>query len=73
MLDPNIFYILRIVLFFVSTFFIFRALQAVDLSRLFRANSTDQIRLIFVVISFILGYLFTDALVSLFENLNNLF
>lgn len=73
LLDPSVFYILRIVLFFISTFFIFRALQAVDLAKLFRANSTDQIRLLFVVVSFILGFLFTDALVSLFEYLNMLF
>lgn len=73
LVSPNVFFISRIVLFFVATMFVFRALQAVDVSRIFRKNSGDQIRFLFMVISVILGYLFVDALVSLFENLNNLF
>jgi len=62
----------RIILFFIATLFIFKALQALDLNKLFKRNTGDQIRFIFMVVSVILGYLFVDAIVSLFENLNNL-
>ena len=71
--SPNVFFLSRIILFFVATIFIFRALQAIDFSKLFKKNSGDQIRFILMVIAIILGYLFVDALVSLFENLNQLF
>ncbi|MDT8337147.1 MAG: DUF1146 family protein [Candidatus Izemoplasmatales bacterium] len=71
--SPSVFFISRIILFFVATMFIFKAMQAVDIARIFRKNSADQIRFLFMVISVILGYLFVDAIVSLFENLNNLF
>jgi len=70
--DVSVFYISRIILFFIATMFIFKALQAVDLSKIFKKNSSDQIRFLFMVIAVILGYLFVDAIVSLFESLNNL-
>ena len=72
MFPEAVFLVSRIVLFFVATPFIYRALQALDLSKLFKANSSDQIRFIYMVISIILGYLLIDALVSLFENMNQL-
>jgi len=72
MIYEEVFLIARIVLFFIATPFIYKALQAVDLSKSFKVNSSDQIRFIFMVISIILGYLFVDALVSLFENMNGL-
>lgn len=71
--SPSVFFISRIILFFVATMFIFKAMQAIDIGRIFRKNSSDQIRFLFMVISVILGFLFVDAIVSLFENLNNLF
>lgn len=70
--SPSVFLISRIILFFIATLFIFRALQALDLNKLFKRNTGDQIRFIYMVVSVILGYLFVDAIVSLFENLNNL-
>ncbi|MFA7561219.1 MAG: DUF1146 family protein [Candidatus Izemoplasmatales bacterium] len=70
--SPSVFLISRIILFFIATLFIFKALQALDLNKLFKRNTGDQIRFIFMVVSVILGYLFVDAIVSLFENLNNL-
>jgi uncharacterized membrane protein YwzB len=70
--DVSVFYISRIILFFIATMFIFRALQTVDLTKIFKKNSADQIRFLFMVIAVILGYLFVDAIVSLFESLNNL-
>ncbi|PKL00611.1 MAG: hypothetical protein CVV56_05695 [Tenericutes bacterium HGW-Tenericutes-1] len=72
MFFDDVFIIARIVLFFIATPFIYKALQALDLSRIFKANSSDQIRFIYMVISIILGYLFVDALISLFENMNAL-
>ena len=72
MISVTLFSIARILLFFVSTIFIFKNIQAVNLEKIFKANSTEQIRFLFAVISVILGYLFTDALVSLFEYMNNL-
>ncbi len=72
MFFDDVFIIARIVLFFIATPFIYKALQALDLSRIFKANSSDQIRFIYMVVSIILGYLFVDALISLFENMNAL-
>ncbi|MDD3129319.1 MAG: DUF1146 family protein [Candidatus Izemoplasmatales bacterium] len=71
--DVNVFLISRIILFFVASIFIFKAIQAIDVSKFFRKNSGDQIRFLFMVVSIILGFLFVDAIVSLFEYLNDLF
>jgi uncharacterized integral membrane protein (TIGR02327 family) len=73
MINPNVFLVLRIVLFFVATPFVYKALQSLDLSRIFKANSTDQIRIVLMVLSIILGYFFVDVLMSLFEHVNDLF
>jgi uncharacterized membrane protein YwzB len=73
MISSEVFLIARIILFFIATPYIFKALQSIDLSRIFRPNASDQIRFLFMVIAIILGFLFIDALVSLFENLNQLF
>ena len=70
MFDPSVFALLRIVLFFAVTPFVYRALQSLDLARLFRNDDPRQIRLVLVVVAFIAGFLFTSALVTLFENLN---
>ncbi|MGD9963962.1 MAG: DUF1146 family protein [Candidatus Izemoplasmatales bacterium] len=72
-IDPSVFFISRIVLFFIATMFIFKTIQAIDLAKVFKPNSGDQIRFLYMIISVILGYFFVDAIVSLFENLNNLF
>jgi len=72
MLTDTVFIVARIILFFVSTYFIFINIQAVELSKIFRVNSSDQIRFLYAIISVILGYLFTDALISLFEYVNAL-
>ena len=70
LIDINVFIISRIILFFIATIFIFKALQAVDFSKIFRKNSGDQIKFLFMVIAIILGYLFVDAVMSIFEWLN---
>jgi len=70
LIEQNPFLIARIILFFIATYFIFNALQAIDYSKIFRKNSADQIRFIMMVIAIILGHLFVDAIVSLFEYLN---
>jgi uncharacterized integral membrane protein (TIGR02327 family) len=70
--DPRIFLISRIILFFVAVVFIYKAMQAIDYSKIFRKNSGDQIRFLFMVVAIILGYLFVDAIVSVLENLNSL-
>ncbi|MDD3122706.1 MAG: DUF1146 family protein [Candidatus Izemoplasmatales bacterium] len=72
MISTNLFLIARIILFFVSTYFVYVNLQAVDLSKIFKPNSTDQIRFLYAVFSVILGFLFSNALISLFEYINNL-
>jgi uncharacterized integral membrane protein (TIGR02327 family) len=72
-ISENVFRILRIILFFVATPFVFRALQALDFSRLFKENSSDQIRLILMILSVVLGYAFIDVLLSLIENATSLF
>jgi uncharacterized integral membrane protein (TIGR02327 family) len=73
MVNPIVFDIARLILFFVATLFVYNALQALDLGKLFKPNSTNQIRFIYMVLSVILGYLFVDAFVSLFETMNSLF
>jgi uncharacterized integral membrane protein (TIGR02327 family) len=72
MFSSEVFLIARIILFFIATPFVYKALQSMDLSKVFRPNSSDQIRFLFMIVSIILGYLFVDALVSLFENMNGL-
>ena len=72
LISQNSFLIARIILFFVATYFIFNALQAIELSKIFKKNSSDNIRFIFMVVSIILGHLFVDAIISLFEYLNDL-
>jgi uncharacterized membrane protein YwzB len=71
-LEQTPFLIARIILFFVATYFVYVALQAIDLSKIFKRNSSDSIRFLFMVISIILGYLFVDAIISLFEHLNEI-
>ena len=70
LIDINVFIISRIILFFIATIFIFKAIQAIDFSKIFRKNSGDQIKFLFMVIAIILGYLFVDAVMSVFEWLN---
>jgi len=72
-INQNVFIITKIVMFFVAVVFIFRAMQAIDFSKIFRKNSADQIRFLFMVIAIILGYLFVDAIISLLESVNTLF
>jgi uncharacterized membrane protein YwzB len=73
MFDPIVFSISRIILFFATTLMIYNAMQALDLGRIFQRNSANQIRFVFIVLSVILGYLFADAIVSLFELVNGMF
>ena len=72
LIDNDVFTISRIVLFFISVIFIYKAMQAIDYSKIFRRNSGDQIKFMFMVIAIILGYLFVDAVISIFEWLNSL-
>jgi len=60
-------------MFFVAVVFIFRAMQAIDFSKIFKNNSTDQIRFILMALAIILGYLLVDAVISVFELVNSLF
>ncbi len=73
MIDVNVFIALRFLLFFPVTYFIYKAMQAIDFSKLFRPNSSEAIRLLFMVCSVILGFLFVHAFVSLMEYINQLF
>jgi uncharacterized membrane protein YwzB len=73
LLNPDIFTISRLILFFVAVIFIFKAMQAIDYSKIFRRNTGDEIRFLFMVVAIILGHLFVDAIMSLFEYLNELF
>lgn len=66
------FLVARIILFFVATYFIFNALQAIDISKIFKKNSSENIRFLYMVFAIILGYLFVDAIISLFEYMNQI-
>ncbi len=71
---PNsVFVISKIIMFFVATVFIFRAMQALDMEKIFKKNSSDQIRFLYMIVAIILGYLFVDAIISILESVNNLF
>ena len=72
LINADVFTITKIIMFFVAVVFIFRAMQAIDFAKIFRKNSSDQIRFLFMVIAIILGYLFVDAVVSIFELVNSL-
>lgn len=65
----QMFYLVRIILTVITTLFIFNAIQRIDLQKIFKQNSGNEIRLLMMISSFILGYLFTDAIVSLFIEL----
>lgn len=67
MSDPVVFAVLRLLLFFAVTPFVYRAFQSLDLSRLFRNDDPRQIRLALVVLAFIASYLFVDVVVGLIE------
>jgi len=73
MIDPIVFVIARILLFFVATPFVYKSLQALDFSKLFQQNASDQIRFILMILSVILGYFFVDAILSLVESATGLF
>lgn len=73
MLDPNVFIAFRFLLFFPVTYFVYKSMQAIDFSKIFRPNSSEAIRLLFMVISVVLGFLFVHAFVSLLEYINQLF
>lgn len=73
LLDPRVYTISRIILFFVAAVFIFRSMQAVDFQKIFKKNSGDQIRFLFMVIAIILGFLFVDSVMSVLEYLDSLF
>ncbi|MBN2877939.1 MAG: DUF1146 domain-containing protein [Bacilli bacterium] len=73
LINEDVFVITKIIMFFVAVIFIFRAMQAIDFSKIFRKNSSDQIRFIFMVIAIILGYLFVDAIISIIQLVNGLF
>jgi uncharacterized integral membrane protein (TIGR02327 family) len=73
MIDPMVFVIARILLFFIATPFVYKALQAVDFSKFFHNNASDQIRFILMILSVILGYFFVDAILSLVESAAGLF
>ncbi len=72
LVEQGPFLIARIILFFVATYFIFMALQSIELNKIFKKNSAENIRFLMMVVSMILGHLFVDAIISLFENLNDL-
>ncbi len=72
-ISHNVFVIIKIVMFFVATIFIFDAMQAIDFSKIFRKDSGSQIRFLFMVIAIILGYLFVDAIINILESVNNFF
>jgi len=73
LVSDSAFLVTRIILFFIATIYIFNALQAIDFSKLFKKNSSDQIRFLYMVFAIILGHLFVDAIISLFEYVNQIF
>ncbi|MBN2541097.1 MAG: DUF1146 domain-containing protein [Bacilli bacterium] len=71
-IPQSVFIISKIIMFFVATIFVFRAMQALDTSKIFKNNSTDQIRFLYMIVAIILGYLFVDAVISILESVNTL-
>jgi uncharacterized membrane protein YwzB len=73
MIDPTVFIVIRFLLFFPFTFVAYRSMQALDLQKVFKANSGDAIRLLLMMISVIIGFFFMHAFVSLLEYISALF
>lgn len=71
--DPLVFTISRIALFFVAVYFIFQALKAIDLQKIFKADSTDQIRIFYMIFSIVFAYLFVEAVIGILEQVDSLF
>lgn len=68
-MDPRVYGALHIILFFIVTPFMYKALNSIDFQKIFKSNSTGSIRLILVTLSVIMAYLFVIALLSLFTSL----
>lgn len=73
MIPPLFFVIFRFVLFFPVTYLIYKYGQSIDFTKVFKPNSALAIRFLLMVMSVVFGYLFVDALVSLFEAINTMF
>ncbi len=72
-ISDTVYSITKVVMFFIAVVFIFRAMNAIDFTKIFKKNSTDQIRFLFMVIAIVLGYLFVDAIISIIQNVDGLF
>jgi uncharacterized integral membrane protein (TIGR02327 family) len=73
MIDPIAFAIVRFVLFFPVTYAVYYHLQALEWNKLFKPNSSNAIRFLFMIVAVVLGYLFVDVFVSLIENISTIF
>jgi uncharacterized integral membrane protein (TIGR02327 family) len=73
MIDPIAFAIVRFVLFFPVTYAVYYHLQALEWNKLFKPNSSNAIRFLFMIVAVVLGYLFVDVFVSLIEYVNTIF
>lgn len=61
------------ILFFPLIPICFKALLALDFSKMFKVNSSWQIRVLVLLLSVILSYLFSSAIVGMLERIYQLF
>jgi len=64
-MGPQIIIIFEYIIFFGSLIIIFKALNAFDLSRIFKKGQTLNIQILFIVFAVVLSYLFTGAIMRL--------
>lgn len=60
-------------IFFPMTPIVFRALMAVDVSKIFKKNHVWEIRLLFILISIIISFLTAEAFITFLERLVSFF
>ena len=66
-MDDSLFNLLRLVFFFIFMSVSFKALMASRIEEMFKKNALWQIQLMTIFLSIIIGYLLSEALVSLME------
>lgn len=72
-IEPILIAIWYLFIFVLTSVFVFKALKAVDFSKVFRKSSTWQIRILVYVISFIAGGLVAELILRIVQTIANIF
>jgi len=72
-IEPILIAIWYLFIFLIISFFVFRALKAIDFSKIFKKSSTWQIRTLVYLISFIAGGVVAELIFRVVEVIANIF